>query len=566
MTARETPWQDIAEAKRKAISDSIPKEWRLASVPSIEEQRDVTESSVKTHLSRREIQITETDASGIVQKTTNGEWKVVEVTKAFCHRAALAQQLVNCLHEMFFDAAVSDATRLDEYYASNKKPIGPLHGLPISLKDQFHVKGVETSMAYVGWIGTFEGKKGTGQEKLFESELVKELRALGAVLYCKTSVPQSLMFGETVNNIIGTTTNPKNRELSSGGSSGGEGALMGLYGSPLGFGTDIGGSIRIPASFNGLYGIRPSFGRLPYDGMANSIDGQTSVLSVNGPISHSPVSLKLAFKALLSQQPWLRDPLCLELPWRDEQAAKVSEQFAFGVLKFDGTVTPHPPVRRAIDTVVKALEQQGHQIFEWRPPAHSRGTSLCGKAYVYDGGHDIHKNLRLSGEPALPQIVGSYGKDEPNKQADATAIAANNVAKRSFQKEYLDYWNSTSTQSGTGQPADAFIMPIAPFAAARHGRYRYYGYTTIINTLDYTACAIPVTNIDKNIDRIDENFQPLSDLDKQVHEDYDPEIYDGAHVGVQLVGRRFQEEKVLALTELIGNALKTSEDGEQAKL
>lgn len=98
-------------------------------------------------------------------------------------------------------------------------------------------------MGYVGWIGTFQGRKGTGQERVFESEMVKALRALGAVLYCKTSVPHTLMSGETVNNIIGYTLNPKNRNLSSGGSSGGEGALIGLRGSPLGFGTDIGGSV-----------------------------------------------------------------------------------------------------------------------------------------------------------------------------------------------------------------------------------------------------------------------------------------------------------------------------------
>lgn len=65
------------------------------------------------------------------------------------------------------------------------------------------MKGVETTMGYVGWIGTFQGKKGTGKERVFESELVKELCDLGAVLYCKTSVPHTLMTGETTNNIIG---------------------------------------------------------------------------------------------------------------------------------------------------------------------------------------------------------------------------------------------------------------------------------------------------------------------------------------------------------------------------
>jgi len=102
--------------------------------------------------------------------------------------------------------------------------------VPVSLKDQFHVKDVETSMGYVGWIGTFEGKKGTGKEKVFESEMVKMLRKAGAVLYCKTSVPHTLMSGETINNIVGFTLNPKNRNLTAGGSSGGEGALIGMRG------------------------------------------------------------------------------------------------------------------------------------------------------------------------------------------------------------------------------------------------------------------------------------------------------------------------------------------------
>ena len=91
------------------------------------------------------------------------------------------------MHETFFDTAIQSAKELDEYYAKHQAPIGPLHGLPVSLKDQFHVKGVETTMGYVGWMGTFQGKKGTGREKVFESEMVIELRKAGAVLYCKTS-------------------------------------------------------------------------------------------------------------------------------------------------------------------------------------------------------------------------------------------------------------------------------------------------------------------------------------------------------------------------------------------
>lgn len=182
------------------------------------------------------------------------------------------------------------------------------------------------------------------------------------------------MAGETVNNIIEYTWNPKNRFLACGGSSGGEGALIGIKGSPLGMGTDIGGSIRIPAAFNGLYGIKPSAGRLPYEGMANSMDGQNSILSVVGPLATSVGALKLVIKGILSKDPWLHDPLVAEIPWRDEHEQAVFDiakagsggQLCFGIMRDDGIIHPQPPVKRAIDIVVKTIERLGHKVVEVR--------------------------------------------------------------------------------------------------------------------------------------------------------------------------------------------------------
>lgn len=210
--------------------------------------------------------------------------------------------------------------------------------------------------------------------------------------------------------------------------------------------------------------------------------------------------------------------------------------------------------------------------------------------------------MGLAGEPLLPSIASMYG-DKPSKEWSASEIAANNIAKREYQKEYMEYWNSTQDATGTGRPVDALsrsfpilpyiyekvilipictvVMPLAPFAAARPRTYRYYGYTSIVNILDYAACAMPVTLASKDIDFVDKDFKPANDTDKSVAElrefsstlsspeeshSYidDPDIYDGAHVGVQVVGRRLQEEKVLALAEYLGDAVR-SEPG-QAKM
>ncbi|KAF2124089.1 amidase [Dothidotthia symphoricarpi CBS 119687] len=550
-------WQSLATQKREAILAAIPSEWRIPHPPSVEEQVDVTEY-IKQFLSQEELEVTESSADQIAVKTTTGQWSAEKVTRAFCHRASLAHQLLHCLHEIFFDAAIEDAKRLDAHYAQHKSPIGPLHGVPVSLKDQFHVKGVETSMGYVGWIGTFEGKKGTGKEKVFESEMVRELRNAGAVLYCKTSVPHTLMTGETVNNIIGYTLNPKNRHLTSGGSSGGEGALIGIRGSPLGFGTDIGGSIRIPAAFNGLYGLRPSTGRLPYEGMANSMDGQNSILSVVGPLAKSAASLRLATKALLLQKPWLHDPLVHEVPWREDQHEEMlrlttsDEKLCFGLIATDGIVNPTPPVRRATNLVAEALRSAGHTVIPWNSPSHKPILDTGFKSWVFDGGKDVCSAFALSGEPMADQ-VSFYSSDL--KEATGSEIAATNVELRRLKKEYMDFWNSTVDATGTGRPVDAVICPLAPWPAAREGKYKYYGYSTWVNALDYTSVVVPVTNVDKSVDVKEEGYTPIDEADKGVQDDYDPEIYDGAHVSVQIVGRKLQEEKMLAVAEYVGGLI-----------
>lgn len=516
-----TDWKKAGKDKADSVLNLIPQEWRLPTVPSIEEQRDVTGAYIQQYLDKKEIEITETDAVGIVQKTTTGAWTAVEVAKAFCHRAAVAHQLVSCLHEIFFHQAIEEAEKLDKYFQEHKKPVGMLHGLPVSLKDQFHVKGVETSMGYVGWLGTFQGQKGTGKEKVFESEMVRELRSLGATLYCKTSVPHTLMCGETINNIVGYTENPKNRNLSSGGSSGGEGALIGARGSVVGFGTDIGGSIRIPAAFNGLYGIRPSSGRLPYEGMANSMDGQNSILSVVGPLATTPEALKLVMQALLSTSPWLHDPLVHEIPWRPEAelaitdpVQRLSNPLSFAVLRHDGGCAPHPPVSRAIDIAVQALSKLG-EVIDWQPTIpHTELTEICGQCWDFDGGANCRGDFELSGEEPYPQTMVAN-----SPQATASDIMAVNIKKREAQKKYMEYWNSTANVTKSGRPVDAIIAPLAPFASPRRGRYRYSGYSVWVNVLDYTSVVVPIMKVDKNVDTKATDFKPVGEVDQQTQDD-----------------------------------------------
>jgi amidase len=285
----------------------------------------------------------------------------------------------------------------------------------------------------------------------------------------------------------------------------------------LGFGTDIGGSIRIPAVFNGLYGLRPSTGRLPYEGMANSMDGQNSILSVVGPLAPNVASLRLATQALLSQSPWLSDPLVHEVPWRPDQEADIKngKKLCIGILQTDGVVNPTPPITRAIDIVTKALKDAGHEVIPWTPPSHRTINDTGLKTWKFDAGADVRSAFALSGEPMAPQV--SFF-DSLDKEYTASEIAATNVEIRKLKKEYLDYWNSTEKLSGTGRPVDAVLSPLAPWPAARREMYSYYGYSTWVNVLDYTSVVVPVTNVDGSVDVKAEGYQALDDLDREVQD------------------------------------------------
>lgn len=353
--------------------EKAQQEWRLNSIPAPEDRRDVTGDYNRQFLSEQEISITESTPQEIVDSTASAEWTSVAVATAFCHRAAIAHQLTNCLHEVFFKEGIVRARQLDVYIHEHGRPVGPLHGLPVSLKDSVNVKGIDTTNGFAGLIGVPASK---------DADLAKILGSLGAILYCKTSVPQASFAAETENNIIGYTTNAFNRLLSAGGSSGGEVSLLALRGSVVGLGSDIGGSIRHPAAFSGLYGLKPSYRRLPIEGVNRIMEGQDMVPFSWGPLSCSASGLRLIMKSILDAKPWLSDPRVVEIPWRSEvhqeflQATNGARSLTFGIMRHDGVVQPQPPISRGLDVLVEKLEKLGHKAIDWESPSHQEANEL----------------------------------------------------------------------------------------------------------------------------------------------------------------------------------------------
>jgi amidase len=395
-------WKVIAEKKREERAGKIPADWRIPSELLPEEiVKDVHSFPEESgFFTKEELEITNSTASKVVAKIAKGEWTAVTVTKALCKRAAIAQQLVNCLTEILFDDAIKRAEELDAYFKKEGKTLGPLHGLPISLKDQFNIKGWDSTIGYVSYIG---------KEAPSNSTLTDLLLDAGAIVYVKTNVPATLMMGESVNNVFGRTRHPYNRDLTSGGSSGGESALLCFRGSLLGVGTDIGGSIRHPASYCGLYALRPSNQRVSYQNAVNTYLGQEAVQSSAGPLCHSPADIRLFMKALADQKPWLKDANIVPIPWRESEE-QLPEKLCFGFGMGDGTVTPSPPLRRAMEITRKKLEAAGHNVVEFVPYEHMEASELIIKMWSADGGEEFQRDTDASGEPLHPQLEAWLGK------------------------------------------------------------------------------------------------------------------------------------------------------------
>ncbi|KAG2122712.1 general amidase [Suillus cothurnatus] len=506
-------WTKLIAEKQQRQLESIPQEWLVF-------------LETCNLLTTREIEITNSSVNVLLEKLTCGEWTAVDVTTAFYKRAIMVHQLVNCLTEIFVHRALARAAELDNHFKQTGKVVGPLHGLPISLKDQLCIEGLETTMGYVSWIGRYTEKNAV---------LVGILIECGAVPFVRTNLPPTVMWPESFNNIFSRrTTNPHNCSLTPGGSSGGEGALVALKGSPLG--------------------------------------GQDSVQSMFGPMTNSVDGVKAFMKAVVNAKPWLKDPLAVRTKWQEDEYNLADhgsgKDLCFAIMWDDGVVVPHPPIRRSLEMTKAALEKAGHKDFslvDWKPIKHRLLADITVRNYVFiirniwnaASSEDYMITTSVTGEP----IIATMKLDNSNaaaapfhpKKIGITAYQLWQVQKlrRDIRKEYLDHWEVTVSKTVTGRPVDAIICPASSYSATPHGKNRYTNYTTVWNALDYPAATFPVTTVDPTLDTKKSRHvthQHSSDF-------YDPETFKNAPICLQLVGRTLEEEAVIKMTEIVDGAL-----------
>ncbi|KAF2031362.1 amidase [Setomelanomma holmii] len=524
------PWQDIAQEAQGYRDETIARLSPPAPQAPAVLPKDVMK--LPQQLFKQDIlAITELLPEELVSSLAAGHLSAVAVTSAFLQRAALSQGLTNCLTELLHERALQRAKELDAYFEKHKRPIGPLHGLPISVKEHIGFQGLRCTTGYVSHWEVVSKEDG---------HILQVLHATGAVFHCRTTVPQTMMHLETDSNLYGVTTNPYNRDLTAGGSSGGEGALVALRGSCLGIGSDVGGSIRSPAANCGVYGLKPTAFRLPTDGWGYMMAGADTVETVLGPLSTSLEGLEIFMKAIIDSEPWLTEPALIPMPWRTYSVPH-DRPLRIGVLWHDGIVRPHPPITRALRTITESLKKHNIEVVNFPPYLHDEAWAILSSLYYPDGGEADAEDIAKSREPWRPLSEWIIKENPCVKKLTVGELAYWFEEREAYRKEYALHWNKYGI--------DALLCPVGPGVAPKHNTAKYWSYTSQWNLLDYPGLVFPVCTVDKEADKWDDDGKVLSGLDEEHRKLWDPEEFHGVPVGLQLVGRRFEDEKILGILE-----------------
>ncbi|KAJ7043557.1 amidase [Mycena alexandri] len=508
-------------------------------------------------------------ASEIVNHIERGEWTASQVVKAYIARAALAHQTTNCVTEVLFVEALQQAAELDAEFASTKRLRGPLHGVPLSVKDQFHVAGFDASM---GFSRLLQKPSST------DADAVALLKAAGAIPIVKTNVPQTMFSFECSNPVFGRTVNPYNAGFTSGGSSGGEGALIGMDGAALGLGSDIGGSLRIPAAYCGIYSLKPSPSRVSYAGTGVVVPGFEAIASVAGPLGRSVKDLELFCRVTFG------------IPGRSLGFApilyrepKLPEKLRFGFYS-DNYIKASPANKRAVMETVAALRIQGHECLEIEVPDPIEAFDIFIGVTSSDGYQTLLSGIppdpldaslkvvaRLGDLPRWISVIAAWIVTYIFKDVKfASSIRAGGTKSVREYLKWIDRRNIYNTkfheEVWVKHELDGIIAPVqsvpqlpnlmsGPLFALAAG-------TSLYNVVNSPCGVIPVTKVDPAKDLLTEEWTKApspSLMERKLYFGknpvYDPEKMQGMPVAVQIVGRKWEDEKVLAMMQMVDTAL-----------
>lgn len=550
-------WQDIVTSKRAERDALIPKGWKLDrdTVQAYSKHPiDIFSSPLDPRvvpgiMSERELSLTSPsrDATALLDELRKGDISCEEMTRAFCKRAAIAHQLTNCLSEIMFDKAIERARLLDAIPRHDRKA---LHGLPITVKDSFYVTGYDSSIGITGLCH---------QPVQSDCEMVSILLEYGAVIIAKTNVPQTMLAADTDSIVFGRTCNAYKGNFAAAGSSGGEGAVIAMGGSSMGFGSDGAGSIRMPAFVNGIVGVRPSGYRFPLDGrpiFGKGVLGTTALgpVASAGPLTRSVRDAQLIYRLFSEARPWEKSPFLVPSPWMSVIAP---DRLRIAVWNTYDHVHALPPVQRAFQEVQKQLTAAGHELVPFPGPSikdlwklHIDSTEIQDLRYL---------RTLLSAEPTtnIVKRMGIIYPPTPQRELSLDRLHDLNYQVAELVNAMHEAWNAS------GQPVDGLLWIPAPHPAVPFDEFTDLTLTALSNLIDWPAIVLPTGTVADH--QIDSKYPPVPESDLYGQEDRRVQAlyfgreneYDGLPLSVQLIGRRGEDEKMLAVASKVYDVLQT---------
>ena len=496
------------------------------------------------------MQIHELTATELLAALETRQTTSVDVVQALIARSAAVDPLVRAFilrrdEQALREAAAADAAR------DRGEPLGALHGLPLTIKENIDVTGTDSTLGL---------RSRQGQPASQDAVVVRLLREAGAIVLGKTNVPQLLLAQETENAIWGITHNPWDLGRSPGGSSGGEAAAVASGQTPIGIGTDIGGSIRIPAHFCGIFGLKPTLDRWSNRGSQGAIPGQELVRSQMGPMARSSADIALLMRVLEPRLHSALDPAVVPLPIGSPESIDL-RGLRVGYFVDDGYLTPAASIQRAVRLAVDALRDAGATIVEYTPPYAQDLLYVWLGAISSDGGATME--ALMAGEEVCRQIKPSMKVARMPallRKMAASVLASRKDARmarllRSLGTKRVDeLWRLTGQRTvmrraefDAWQEAgiDVLICPPHALPAMQLGASGdltlslSYAFRYVM--LNFPAGIAPVTRVREDET---ERAQVGDSVEKRCAA---VELHsDGLPVGVQVVARPFREDLVLA--------------------
>ena len=425
-----------------------------------------------------------------------------ELSRHYLDRLASVNDAVNAVAWVDEAYVLEQAGKADVALA--RGDAGALLGLPMTVKDNIAVTGMRCSS------GTWGRREHVPDE---DATVIQRVKRQGGLVLAKTSMPELASSYETDNPITGRCNNPRDLARTTGGSTGGEGALLAADASPLGIGTDGGGSIRVPSHYCGVFGLRPTAGRVPETGAwpSTRASGYADMTCI-GPMGRTTRDVALLLSVLAG--PDDIDPYAPAVPLLSPDDVTVANlRVAF--YTSDGFAEPTDGTRAAVRRAASLLEEAGAHVVEVQPPDLAEASEIFFGATGAMGGHDLMEHLAGADGHHTAQFTTFLSLMQLKEPTAAQYFA------------FLERFHAFRSRIRTWISLYDLVLHETP--PAGYGQDRYFRYEAFNYTHAYSVAGLPAMSV------------PVGGED-------------GMPVGVQVVGRPWREDVVLGASAALERA------------